>query len=62
MIYHNVPFKRNYRPGFGSAIKNLPTTDKDIDTVGANTGMIRNYLKHREKHEVDDKQLSLHKV
>lgn len=33
-----------------------------VDTVGVNAEMIRNYVKYQEKHEADDKQLSLHEV
>ena len=33
-----------------------------VDTVGVNAEMIRKYVKYQEKHEADDKQLSLHEV
>jgi putative transposase len=33
-----------------------------VDTVGVNSEMIRKYVKYQEKHEVEDKQLSLHEV
>lgn len=33
-----------------------------VDTVVVNAEMIRKYLKYQEKHEVEDKQLSLHEV
>ncbi|KAA5959672.1 IS200/IS605 family transposase, partial [Pantoea sp. VH_18] len=33
-----------------------------VDTVGVNAEMIRKYVKYQEKHEVEDKQLSLHEV
>lgn len=33
-----------------------------VDIVGVNAEMIRQYVKYQEKHEVEDKQLSLHEV
>ncbi|WP_316675474.1 IS200/IS605 family transposase [uncultured Tolumonas sp.] len=33
-----------------------------VDTVGVNAEMIKKYVKYQEKHELDDKQLSLQNI
>lgn len=57
-LFSKFPYLRKYKL-WGN---HFWTKGYCVGTVGVNAEMIRKYVKYQEKHELDDKQLSLHDV